>query len=135
MSKNNKIIAGICGAVVAIAAIVAVVVVVINNNNNNDGDSGSSSSETRSNPIVGRWKYTDSELGDLGIDFVYTFNADGTGNYDMSGTKLEFTYTTSGSTLTINYTESGTFETEYEIKDNVLNVKDSGGSDTLYKKI
>ncbi len=134
MSKNNKIIAGICGTVVAIAAIVAVVVVVVNNNNNS-GNNGDSSSETRTNPIVGRWKYTDSDLGDLGIDFIYTFNADGTGDYDMSGTKMTFTYTTDGNKLSIKYNESGLFETEYEIKDNVLNIKDSGGSDTLYKKI
>ena len=135
MSKNSKIIAGICGGLVLIAAIVGIVFAIVNNNNNNGGSNSSSSSETRSNPIVGRWKYTDSELGDLGIDFIYTFNADGTGNYDMSGTKLEFTYTTDGNKLSIKYTESGLFETEYEIKDNVLNVKDSGGSDTFYKKI
>lgn len=134
MSKNNKIILGICGAVVAIAAIVAVVVVVINNNNNNGGNSGGSSSETRTNPIVGRWKYTDSDLGDLGVSFIYTFNADGTGNYDMSGTVMNFTYTTDGNRITITY-DSGPFETEYEINGNILNVKDSGGSDTLYKKI
>ncbi len=134
MSKNNKIIAGICGVVVAIAAIVAVVVVVVNNNNNNGNSNNGGSSETRSNPIVGRWKYTDSDLGDLGIEFIYTFNSDGTGDYDMSGTKMPFTYTTDGSKLTINY-DSGPFETEYEINGNILNVKDSGGSDTLYKKI
>ena len=133
MAKNNKIIAAICGAIVVVAAVVTTVIVVVNNNNNN-GTGGGTSSETRGNSIVGRWKYTDSDLGDLGIDFVYTFNADGTGDYDMSGTKMEFTYKTDGNKLTITY-DSGPFETEYEIKGNVLNVKDSGGNDTLYKKI
>ena len=122
MTKKNKIIAAVCSvAVIAIIAIVIVVVVI-----NNKGGNG----------IVGKWKYSGSEFSSLGVDFVYTFNADGTGDYDMSGTKMSFTYIIDGDKLTINYNSSSApFETEYEIKDNVLNVKDSGGNDTFYKRI
>ena len=52
----------------------------------------------------------------------------------MSGTTLPFTYTIDGNKLAITY-DTGLFETEYEINGDILNVKDSGGSDTLYKKI
>lgn len=129
MNKNkNKIIGIICGAVVAIAAVTGIVVVIINNNN-------SSSSETRDEntpAIVGKWKYYDKDFGSM--DFIYTFNKDGTGNYSMAGTPMPFTYTIDGNNLTITY-DSGPFETEYEINGDILNVKDSGGNDTLYKKM
>ena len=120
MSKN-KIIGIICGAVVAVAAAVGITVAVINNNN---GDTPA---------IVGKWKYYDKDSS-YSLDFVYTFNKDGTGSYSMSGASMPFTYVTDGNKITITY-DSGPFETEYEINGDILNVKDSGGSDTLYKKM
>ncbi len=152
MSKNSKIIAGICGGVAAVAIIAVVAVVLINNNQNSpasDTQSNSSSSsqettseataeptnnENSSTSLVGKWKYYDSAYISSDIEFIYTFNADGTGNYYAAGTDMPFTYTVDGSTLTINY-DSGPFETEYELNGDILNVKDSGGSDTLYKKM
>ena len=84
-----------------------------------------------SNDIVGSWKNND-----YGSDFIYTFNADGTGKYDAAGTIMEFTYTTSGKKLSILYTGNTTpFETEYSVKGDTLNVIDSIGNDTLYKKV
>ena len=136
--SRNKIIGIICGAVVAIAAITGIVVVIVNNNNNNSNSSSSSSSsgETKNDsasPIVGRWKYY-VENSSYSIDYIYTFNNDGTGSYEMAGASKSFTYTTDGNKLTITY-DSAPFETEYEINGDILNVKDSFGDDTLYKKI
>ena len=145
MSKNNKIIAGICGAVVVVVAIIAIIVVATNNNNNdqNTNSNNNSSSETptptenQTNSIVGVWKYYDPEYPGMSssIDFIYAFNADGTGTYTMSTSVMPFTYETNGNTLTINYEDSGTFETEFELNGDVLNVKDSSNADTLYKKV
>lgn len=123
----------ICGGIVAIVAIVAVVVAVINNNKGGQ-PSGTDSSqvETSNNgnsAIVGKWKYDHPSLGD---SFVYTFNSDGTGNYTASG---DFTYKIDGNNIAITYNASGaTFETEFEINGDTLNVKDSAGNDTFYKK-
>ena len=77
------------------------------------------------NPIVGQWQSKDYS------SYVYTFNEDGTGDY--SGSK--FTYTTDGDKISIKYENStSAFESTFEIKDNVLNIKDSFGKDTLYTK-
>jgi len=76
--------------------------------------------------LTGSWK---SESG----NYTYTFKEDGTGTYDVSGTKMEFTYTTEGSKLSITYKgTTAPFETTFEINGNKLNVKDSFGNDTIY---
>lgn len=72
--------------------------------------------------IVGSWTY---ETG----GYTYTFNADGTGDYNGA----KFTYTTEGDKISILYDgNSVAFETVYEINGNKLNVKDSLGNDTIY---
>ena len=77
--------------------------------------------------IVGSWAYN--------TNYVYTFNADGTGNYDVYGSKTEFTYTTEGNKISILYTgDTDPFETEYSIDGDKLNIKDSFGNDTIYKR-
>lgn len=88
-----------------------------------------------SNSIVGSWKYDGSEYGNY--EFIYTFNEDGTGKYEAAGRTMEFTYETKdGNKLSILYKgNTASFDTEYEIKDNTLNVKDSLGNDTIYKKV
>ena len=76
--------------------------------------------------IEGSWEY---ESG----GYIYTFNADGTGTYDISGTIMNFTYTAEGGVLAITYEGSDApMELEYEIDGDKLNVKDSMGSDTIY---
>ena len=76
------------------------------------------------NSIVGTWT---SESG----SFVYTFNEDGTGDYSGAA----FTYTTVDDKLSITYNGSTSpFETTYTIDGNTLNVKDSFGNDTIYKR-
>ena len=81
--------------------------------------------------LVGSWDY--AELSGM----VYTFNADGTGTYDMFGEVLKFTYEADGSTLKITYTDEDVdapMELEYKIDGDTLNVKDSMGNDTIYKR-
>lgn len=71
--------------------------------------------------IVGDWEYENG-------GYTYHFNEDGTGTY--MGT-MNLTYTEDNGAVTINfegYSLEGTWEGD------VLNVKDSFGSDTIYKR-
>ena len=84
------------------------------------------------NSIVGQWEYTEE-----GVDgaFVYTFNEDGTGNYDMAGTVKAFTYTIEGNTLSILYEgDTEPFELPFVVTDTTLTVKDSNDEDVVYNK-
>ena len=132
---KNKTPVLITVAVVVVVAVVAVVAIVVNNNNGNNGgqssENNNSQIETNTEPqassIVGKWKFDDPNLGEA---FIYTFNTDGTGNYTASG---NFTYTVDGNNLSITYVASGaTFETEFEISGDRLNIIDSFGDDTFY---
>lgn len=78
--------------------------------------------------LVGKWEY---ETG----GYVYTFNEDGTGSYAISGFESKFTYTTEGNKISILYEgNTAAFESEFEIDGDTLNVKDSLGNDTIYKR-
>ena len=117
-------------AVVVLAVIGVVGVLVYNKTKDNSSSSSSSSAEAKEDPIVGKWKNSS-----FGYDFVYTFNSNGTGNYNAAGTNMPFTYKIDGNKISILYdgnTES--FDTEFEIKGDTLNVKDSRGEDTFYTK-
>ncbi|MBR2785984.1 MAG: hypothetical protein IKD76_00515 [Clostridia bacterium] len=95
----------------------------------NDTSKDNTKSNTEKVTLVGSWKY---ESG----SYTYTFNEDGTGTYDAAGTKMEFTYTTEGNKISILYTgNTSPFETEYSINGDTLNVIDSLGNDTLYKRV
>lgn len=87
--------------------------------------------EEAKNPIIGSWKY--DGIG----DYTYTFNEDGTGTYDLgSGNVMEFTYETKDGKISILYKNNTVpFESEYKIDGDTLNVIDSVGRDTLYKKV
>ena len=81
--------------------------------------------------LVGSWDY--AELSGM----VYTFNADGSGSYDMFGEVMNFTYEADGSTLKITFTDEDVdvpTELAYTIDGDTLNVKDSLGNDTIYKR-
>lgn len=83
------------------------------------------------NGLVGSWDF--AELSGM----VYTFNADGTGSYDMFGEVMNFTYETDGSTLKLTFTDEDVdvpTELAYTIDGDTLNVKDSLGNDTIYKR-
>ena len=91
-----------------------------------DADAAPAADAAADTGIEGSWEY---ESG----GYIYTFNADGTGTYDISGTIMNFTYTADGSVLAITYEGSDApMELEYEIDGDKLNVKDSMGSDTIY---
>ena len=77
--------------------------------------------------IVGEWK----------LDFyVYTFNEDGTGQYDVAGNVMKFTYETDGDKLSLLFDgNTDAWETTYTIEGNELNVRDIAGKDTIYKRV
>ena len=84
------------------------------------------------NGLVGSWDF--AALSGM----VYTFNADGTGSYDMFGEVMNFTYEADGSTLKLTFTDEDVdvpTELAYTIDGDTLNVKDSLGNDTIYKRI
>ncbi len=77
--------------------------------------------------LVGKWQSKDYS------SYIYTFNADGTGNYAVGETIMKFTYTTDGDKISILYeNNTAPFESTYEIKDNELNIRDSFDRDTFY---
>lgn len=79
--------------------------------------------------IVGSWSY--SIYGST--EYVYTFNADKTGNYDAGGSVKNFTYEDKGYKVLIMY-DGATMasEFEYRIEENKLIIKDSFGNDVEY---
>ena len=84
----------------------------------------------KKNTIVGSWKSKD-----YGDTYVYTFNEDGTGNYLVAGSKMEFTYKIDGNKISITYNDSqSTFDSEYSIENNELDIIDSLGRDTYYTR-
>ena len=84
--------------------------------------------------IVGTW-VNDTTLE--GYEFIYTFLEDGTGTYDVAGTIMNFKYTIKGDRISFEFTDEDmeTLDTTFEIKDDVLNVRDSNGEDVLYEKV
>lgn len=78
------------------------------------------------NPIVGKW---------VNGAYVYTFNEDNTCTYDANGTKMDCTYEITDDKISILYKNSTSpFETTYKIKNNLLTIKDSFGSNVIYEK-
>ena len=87
--------------------------------------------ETSGGSVVGQWK-----LSMYGYDYIYTFNEDGTGNYNAAGTDMPFTYKTEGDQISILYDGNTVpFDTTYSVNGTTLNVVDSLGEDTLYEKV
>ena len=76
------------------------------------------------NTIVGSWAHD---------SYVYTFNADKTGDYAAFGGKMEFTYEDDGKELKILYTGNTVpLVLPYRIEGKKLIVTDSFGSDVEY---
>ncbi len=90
--------------------------------------------ESANKEIVGKWK-NDTTIE--GYEFIYTFNEDGTGEYDAAGTIMKFTYTIDGDKISFKYTDEdmATMDTTFSIDGDVLNVRDSNNEDTLYEKV
>ena len=88
--------------------------------------SGCSNKSSNKNALVGKWDYS---------GFVYTFEKDGTGNYDALGTIMNFTYEYDGNKLSILYDDATVpFDTEYRIEGNTLIIKDSLDEEVRYEK-
>lgn len=84
--------------------------------------------ENEGSPLIGSWEYEEG-------GFTYTFNADGTGTYDVFGEVMNFAYTDNGDSFTMTYEDVDAPTTlEYSIDGNTLTVKDSVGSDVKYIK-
>lgn len=88
-----------------------------------------------SDSIVGKWEYYTEATKTSSSDIYYTFNKDGSGSYTFYGDEKKFTYEDKGTKVTLEY-ENTTIpnEYEYEIKDNILTIKDDLGSDVKYKR-
>ena len=104
---------------------------VCNKNDGNTDSAASVVSEQPAHPLAGKWQSKDLP------DYIYTFNADGTGQYDMAGKVLELGYTTEEGTITISFHEEGytPVTLRYELDGDTLNIKDSFGSDTIYLRV
>lgn len=87
---------------------------------------GKNSDKSDKAPIIGSWDHS---------GYVYTFNEDKTGSYEVFGNTMNFTYEDDGSKVSILYkgnTVPGTYE--YKIDGDKLIIKDSFGDDVIYKK-
>ena len=77
--------------------------------------------------LIGSWAYEEDE------NFIYTFNANGTGSYTVYGETVDFTYTDNGSTVEIVFDDApGTFD--YTIDGNTLVLVDSTETEVKYLK-
>ena len=104
--------------IISIFAIVAIIAVSL------IGLTGCGQKADNKKSIVGDWEYKN------GGGYIYHFNEDGTGTY--MGT-MKFTYTENNGAVTITYdgmdnSLQGTWDGD------VLNIKDSLGSDTIYNR-
>ena len=122
--------------ILSIAAALTMVCTLAACNKNDSDNEGSSAasvvSEQPADPLAGKWQSKDLP------DYIYTFNADGTGQYDMAGKVLELGYeTTEEGTITISFHEEGytPVTLRYELDGDTLNIKDSFGSDTIYLRV
>lgn len=76
--------------------------------------------------VVGQWAYS---------SYVYTFNADKTGTYGMSGSEMKFTYEDNGDELSILYEgNTSPLVLKYRIDGKKLIITDSFGKDVEYVK-
>lgn len=111
-----------------ILVLVSTILVFTGCGNTNETTENKDSKEIK-NTIVGSWKYD-------GADYTYTFNEDGTGDYNAAGTIMEFTYETEDKKISILFSgNTAPFESEFSIDGDTLNIIDSFGKDTLYKRV
>ena len=81
--------------------------------------------DIESSALIGSWAYEEDE------NFVYTFNPDGTGTYEVYGEKLSFTYTDNGTSVEMVFDDApGVFD--YTVNGNTLVLVDSIGTEVKY---
>ena len=116
--KNRKII-----AIALILALACSILAACGGSRSKSGDSGSDT-------IVGTWGSEDFDGA-----FVFTFNEDGTGNYDAAGTDMPFTYTAEGGKLSIIYEgDTESFDTTYTLSGDKFTMKDSFDEEVVYNR-
>ena len=93
--------------------------------------SGTSAEADSTAQLIGQWQSENLP------DYIYTFNADGTGQYDMAGNILELTYTVQDGKITMTFLTQGyqPVTLAYVLDGDRLNIKDSFGSDTFYNRV
>jgi len=85
------------------------------------------------NNLEGTWYYFDGSA--IRNNMYYKFNDDKTGEYVFIGGKNSFIYETKDGKVTLNYIGgNNSSEYEYKIENDTLTIKDSLGSDIVYKK-
>lgn len=110
-----------------------------NANANNNGGSGNNAApaaapESKGTGIVGTFRYVDAETPELTSS--YTFNQDGTGQYELLGEKLDLTYKTNGNILSITFAgQSIPMDVEYTVNAEALTMKDVTGNDVVYHRV
>ena len=82
--------------------------------------------------LIGKWK---CKFG--GSDYVYTFKKDGTGVYDVAGTKMNIAeWYTEKAVLKIKFNpDDASMDLPYKLKGDKLTVKDSLDEDVVYKRV
>ena len=91
-----------------------------------DQGSASDSGSSEAAGLVGSWTTS---------DFTYTFNADGTGNYDAAGTKMNFDYEDKGDSVFITFEGNTAGEDhKYTIEGDTLKIADSFGEMVEYTR-
>ncbi len=83
--------------------------------------------------LIGDWAYFNGSSKDNSI--YYTFKDEKNGSYTFGGGTRNFTYTDDGTKLTILY-DGDTLSSSYEYKldGDTFTIKDSFGSDVVYKR-
>ena len=86
-----------------------------------------------SKSIVGKWVYFDGK--NVKNDVYYNFEKGDTGSYSFYGSTMKFTYEDKGNKVSIKYEgNTSASEFEYSIEKDTLTIKDSFGSDVIYKR-
>lgn len=96
----------------------------------NSESSAVASATASSDPLVGVW----SAQSMPGIS--YTFNEDGSGEYDLMGNIMKIKYSTKDGKITIEFLEEGmsSVTLDYTLDGDTLNIKDSFKNDNLYSR-
>ena len=106
------------------------------NANNGSGNSAAPAAapESKGTGIVGTFRYVDAETPELTSS--YTFNQDGTGQYELLGEKLDLTYKTNGNILSIMFAgQNVPMDVEYTVNAEALTIKDVTGNDVVYHRV
>ena len=82
-----------------------------------------------SNSIVGTWVYQNDS------NTYYTFEKGGNGSYTYAGETKNFSYEDRGTKIVITFEgNTSSSEFDYSISNGELNIKDSFGNSTVYKR-